>query len=77
MPLTAEETALYTTRLNEAENALHALMLGSQARVVVDSNGERVEFTSANSARLRAYIEELKVLLGRKTISGPLNMWMK
>lgn len=74
--LTAEERALLTTRLSEAESALHSLMLGGHARVVVDSNGERVEFTAGNAQRLRAYIEELKVALGQRTICGPLRPWM-
>lgn len=74
--LTAEERAIFTTRLSEAENALHQLSLGSHARVVVDHNGERVEFTSPNAAKLRAYIEELKIALGKRTISGPLRPWM-
>ena len=47
-------------KLVEAEAAYHDLMLGRSARVVVDSSGERVEFTAANAARLAAYIEELK-----------------
>jgi hypothetical protein len=74
--LTAEEIVTYTARLSEAEGALHKLMIGSQARVVVESNGERVEFTAANASRLRAYIEELKIALGKKTICGPLQPWM-
>jgi hypothetical protein len=76
MALTEEEITLYTNRLNEAENALHLLMTGQQARVVVDSNGERVEFTATNKGQLRAYIAELKAALGKKPFSGPLNVWM-
>lgn len=51
-------------QLVEAENAYHQLMLGRSARVVVDRNGERVEFTSANKASLAQYIQELKRELG-------------
>ena len=76
MALTAEERALYTTRLTEAESALHQIMLGNGARVYVDQNGERVEYFAANASRLRAYIAELKLLLGRTTVQGPLNYWM-
>lgn len=76
MALSAEETALYTTRLAEAETALHQITLGDKARVFVDQNGERVEFQAAHANRLRAYIEELKIALGKKTISGPMKSWM-
>jgi hypothetical protein len=76
MALTAEETALYTTRLTEAQNALHKLMIGESARVFVDQNGERVEFTSANSTKLRAYIHELKIMLGKVTTTGPMKVRM-
>lgn len=44
-------------------------MTGKSARVVVDQNGERVEFTSINAAQLRAYIETLQA----GTARGPLN----
>lgn len=75
--LTAAQRTLYTTRLTAAEEAYHNLMLGGQARVVVDQNGERVEFTATNSARLRSYILELKALLGQSTgVNGPLQAWM-
>jgi hypothetical protein len=46
--------------LTEARVAYHALMTGVSARVVVDQNGERVEYTAANRASLRAYITELE-----------------
>ena len=74
--LTAEEIAAYTARLAEAEAALHRLLIGGHARVVVDSNGERVEFTAGSAEKLRSYIAELKIALGRRTVSGPLTPWM-
>ena len=46
--------------LDEAKAAYHSLMIGSSARVVVDQNGERVEFTAANAMRLQAYITQLE-----------------
>lgn len=75
--LTAEERALLEKRLTEAKEALHTALIGGHARVVVDSNGERVEFTATNTARLRAYIAELELRLGKTTSSGPLNVWMQ
>lgn len=47
-------------KLAEAEAAYHKLMTGKSARVYVDSNGERVEYTVADANKLRAYIEALK-----------------
>lgn len=76
MALSAEEKTIYTLRLAEAENALHNLLMGQQAKVFVDQNGERAEFTAASAPRLRAYIAELKAALGKTPISGPMNSWM-
>lgn len=39
------------------------LISGNKARVVVDQNGERVEFTAANAARLYAMIQEVAACL--------------
>lgn len=77
MALTAEETVTYTERLEEAETALHRLMTGNAARVYVDQNGERVEYFKADSAKLRAYIYELKLALGKIEPGRPLNYWMR
>lgn len=75
--LTTAQKAVYQTRLDAAEEAWHALQMGQQARVYVDQNGERVEFNSSNSMRLRAYIIELRSALGLANgISGPMNAWM-
>ena len=52
------------TLLNEAERAYHRLMLGLSPRVVVDQNGERIEYTAANAPRLAQYIASLKQQLG-------------
>lgn len=50
--------------LKEARQAYHQLQMGTSARVVVDQNGERVEFTAANRANLYAYIQQLELLVG-------------
>lgn len=47
-------------RLDEANAAYHALMTGTSPRVVVDQNGERVEFTKADAQLLYAYIKKLE-----------------
>lgn len=48
------------SQLSQAESAYHKLMTGTSARVVVDQNGERVEFTAANRAALYGYILALR-----------------
>lgn len=55
----AEQEAL----LKDARKEYHALMTGSKARVVVDQNGERVEFSPANADKLASYIRALEVAL--------------
>ncbi len=52
--------AVLQTRLTQANAAYHKLLTGTSARVVVDQNGERVEFTAANRAALYNYIMELQ-----------------
>jgi hypothetical protein len=47
-------------KLDAARDAYHSLVTGKMARVVVDQNGERVEFQAANAFRLQAYIKELE-----------------
>ncbi|ATN93252.1 hypothetical protein [Marinobacter phage PS6] len=66
--------ATVADRLAEAEAEYHALITGTKPRVVVDQNGERVEFTTANAGRLRQYIESLKGQLSNKT-SGPMRVF--
>lgn len=60
-------------QIDSAKAALHDLMTGRSARVVVDQNGERVEFTSVNSDKLKAYIAGLEAsLLPNRMGNGPL-----
>lgn len=73
--LTAAERATLTTRLEEAEAAYHSVLMGRSARVFVDQNGERIEYTASNATRLAAYIAELKRQLDCTTATGPLNLW--
>lgn len=77
MALSAEQTVVYTERLADAESALHQLIIGGGTRVYVDQNGERVEYFKADTAKLRAYIMELKLALGLVDAPRPLNVWMK
>lgn len=50
----------------DALDALHSLRTGRQVRVVVDQNGDRVEFTAANQAGLITYINQLQSALQSK-----------
>ncbi len=57
------DPATLQARLDEAEQALHELLTGRRA-VTVDYDGTRTQFTAAEEAKLRAYIDELKRQLG-------------
>lgn len=73
------DLAQLQTRLAEAENAHHDLQTGRMARVFVDQNGERVEYVSANSWRLSAYIQELKrqiSALQGSTVGQPMRVYL-
>lgn len=58
MALTTEDM------LAEAKAAYHRIVTGTAAAVIVDRNGERVEYAKTNLEALRAYIAELEVELG-------------
>lgn len=57
---TEECRALYIQWLRDAMEAYHALSTGTSVRVIVDQNGERVEYTAANRQGLWAYISRLQ-----------------
>lgn len=64
-------------KLEEAEEAYHDLMTGRSVRVLVDQNGERIEYQSSNRNQLALYIQQLREDLakctgGRSSSSGPL-----
>lgn len=68
-------------RLSNAKDALERVMTGQQARVVVDQNGEKVEFSAINLPRLQAYIGSLENQLaacmgcGSSTPNAPLRFF--
>jgi hypothetical protein len=51
------------TLLQQAQDAKHKLVTGQLARVFVDQNGERVEYTATNVAMLDKYIAQLQALV--------------
>ncbi len=60
-------------KLTAARDAYHKLQTGLLARVFVDQNGERVEFTAANREALYAYIQQLQSEIdsGSSTVVAP------
>jgi len=62
--LTDAERAALQAQLTEARSAYHSLVTGTAARVVVDQNGERVEFTTTTRGALATYIQSLESKLG-------------
>lgn len=54
-------------QLKDAETAYHELLLGRSARVIIDMNGERVEFVGANKGNLYSYILQLRADIARCT----------
>jgi len=63
MTLSIEACAALQDQLKDAQSQYHALMTGQAARVVVDQNGERVEFVPASSGKLNMYISALRLQL--------------
>ncbi len=62
--------------LADAQAQYHLLITGQQAKVFVDQNGERVEYTAANRADLSKYIERLKAeIAGSASLSGPMRVY--
>lgn len=55
--------------LTDARAAYHDLITGKAPRVVVDQNGEKVEFVAANSQKLYLYIQRLESQVGTATLS--------
>jgi len=65
-------------KLADAQAAYHELLVGRSARVVVDQNGERVEYTTANRSALAQYIARLEAEIAGTTYrSGPTKTWLK
>jgi len=58
-------------QLDAAREAYHNLITGKQARVVVDQNGERVEFAATSASRLLAYIKSLEAECAAATSGRP------
>lgn len=66
----ATNSLILNMRKNEAETALHKLVTGQMPRVLVDQNGERIEYTMTNIAQLRAYIADLEAQINGGGLPG-------
>jgi hypothetical protein len=64
-------------RYDAAVEAYHRLTIGESPRVVVDQNGERIEYTATNSSRLSQYIADLARQLEIGTPTKPMSVWFK
>ena len=56
------------------ESAYEKLISGARAAVVVDSTGERVEWTRGNEQALKSYIREKKLEYGLVSAARPLRV---
>jgi gpW len=71
--LTAQQQVTLQQQITDAETAYHNLMTGRMARVVVDQNGERVEFAAARKSDLYTYIQQLKAQMPSCAAAACLN----
>lgn len=67
-------TAYTKTMLQEARTAYHNLVIGRAPSVIVDQNGERVEFNRANQAKLAQYIQQMEIALNGCAQGAPSNI---
>lgn len=61
--------------LADAQAKYHALVTGVSPRVVVDQNGERIEFTAANKAGLAQYIQSLQNSISNTSLNRPMRVF--
>jgi hypothetical protein len=61
--MTEQEKIALRAKIVDAETKYHQLMTGTMPRVIVDQNGERIEFATSNRGGLYSYIQSLKSLL--------------
>lgn len=73
------DCALIKTKLDAALAALDRLTLGGAVRVIVDSDGSRIEYSTANRPSLVAYVQLLQaqydacVTGNRAVVTRPIN----
>ena len=75
MMMTSEERTVKLAYLADARSAYHKLVTGTQAKIFVDQNGERIEYSIANRDTLKNYVKELEMELGLRAIHGPMTLF--
>lgn len=73
--MTEQQRIIAQKRLEEAYEARHSMALGGAVRVVVDQNGERIEYGPTNMLALNKYILMLENQLGLGGPAAPLETW--
>jgi len=58
--LTSTQCSELATRIARLQDSYEQLLEGRKARVLVDQNGERIEFNGGNARSLLTYINGLK-----------------
>lgn len=58
--LSPSECAALAAKIAQLTDSYEQLLSGRKARVLVDQNGERIEFNGGNTRSLFAYLEGLK-----------------
>lgn len=61
--LTQAEKAAIRARITKLEADYDAIISGRAIKKFVDQNGEQVEYTTANAAKLRTFIDSLKAMI--------------
>lgn len=60
-----------SVRLQEAEEALHRLLTGGRKVRVRDASGREITYAEADSDRLKAYVEGLRLEVDRAQGTAP------
>lgn len=60
------DCAALAARIQSLETAHDDLIAGRKARVLVDQNGERIEFNGGDARRLWSHIQSLKYTYGKE-----------
>lgn len=63
-------------KLADAKAAFHDLVTGKKPRVLVDQNGEKIEFTVANRDALAAYIADLERQISGSGGGRAVRVWL-